>query len=73
MAMHATDTLDYVLLLQGELWMQVEGNDEVILLKEGDCVIQQGARHTWENRGAARAPIAVVVIGGHSPTESGNG
>lgn len=73
MAMHATDTLDYVLVLSGELWMQVEGADEAIRLKEGDCVIQQGARHTWENRSVTPATTAVVVIGGHTPTASGNG
>lgn len=40
---HATDTLDYVIVLAGELWLVVD-HEEALLLP-GETVVQIGARH----------------------------
>ena len=47
--MHTTDTVDYDVILSGELWMELDDGVEVHL-KPGDCVIQNGTRHAWQNR-----------------------
>jgi len=62
MAMHQTDTVDVVVILSGELWLEVEGCD-VITLKPGDSVVQVGARHAWENRGKEPCVAAVFLLG----------
>jgi mannose-6-phosphate isomerase-like protein (cupin superfamily) len=46
--MHKTATLDYIIILSGELYLILE--DGETLLKPGDIVIQQGTNHAWSNR-----------------------
>ncbi|HAT67204.1 MAG TPA: cupin domain-containing protein [Flavobacteriaceae bacterium] len=46
--MHKTDTLDYIIILSGELYLIME--DCETLLKPGDIVIQCGTNHAWSNR-----------------------
>ncbi|MDQ0065845.1 cupin domain-containing protein [Chryseobacterium lathyri] len=46
--MHQTQTLDYIIILSGELYMVME--EEETLLKSGDIVIQRGTNHAWSNR-----------------------
>lgn len=58
--MHTTDTVDYAILLQGELWAVMD-RDET-LMKPGDILIQRGTAHSWENRSDAMARIAFVLI-----------
>jgi len=61
--MHATPTLDYILLLSGqaELWLD-EGDP--VQLKPLDAVVQRGVNHTWVNTGAEDAVFLAVMIGG---------
>lgn len=60
--MHATDTLDYGICLEGELVMELDGGREVVLTP-GTCVVQTGTRHTWHNRGDKPALMCFVGIG----------
>ena len=46
--MHKTQTLDYIIILSGELYLIME--DTETLLKAGDIVIQCGTNHAWSNR-----------------------
>lgn len=46
--MHKTNTLDYIIILSGELYLILEEGET--LLKPGDIVIQQGTNHAWSNR-----------------------
>ncbi|MCF6767445.1 cupin domain-containing protein [Thiotrichales bacterium 19S11-10] len=46
--MHKTETLDYIIILSGELYLIME--DCETLLKPGDIVIQSGTNHAWSNR-----------------------
>lgn len=46
--MHQTDTLDYILIVAGELYLIMEEGET--LLKAGDIVIQRGTNHAWSNR-----------------------
>jgi hypothetical protein len=62
--MHRTPTLDLVVVLDGEIAMQLDGGDEVVL-RRGDFLVQSGTSHRWENRGDSDAVIAVTMIGAH--------
>ena len=46
--MHQTDTLDYIVILAGEIYLIVEEGET--LLQAGDIVIQRGTNHAWSNR-----------------------
>jgi quercetin dioxygenase-like cupin family protein len=60
--MHTTDTVDYDIVLSGELWLELDDGAEVHL-KPGDCVIQNGTRHAWRNRGTEPCFMVSVLIG----------
>ena len=62
-ALHATDTMDWCVLLSGELWLELEDGSQT-RLRPGDCVVQRGTRHAWYNRGAEPAVMLVVLLGG---------
>lgn len=46
--MHKTPSLDYIIILSGELYLIMEEGET--LLKPGDIVIQRGTNHAWSNR-----------------------
>jgi mannose-6-phosphate isomerase-like protein (cupin superfamily) len=58
---HRTETVDYAILLSGEIDLELE-NDEVVHLKPGDVVVQRGTTHTWVNRGSVPAVTAFILI-----------
>jgi hypothetical protein len=60
--MHTTDTADYVIVLDGEVWLELDDGAETRLTR-GDVVVQLGARHAWRNRTDRPATIAVVMVG----------
>jgi len=57
--MHRTDSLDYAVVLTGEIYMMMD--EEEWLLKAGDVVVQQGTNHAWSNRGTEPCQIAFVL------------
>ena len=58
---HATDTLDYVTILRGEVVLVVGGTE--VTLRAGDSVVQQpGVPHDWQNRSAERAVMIGVLV-----------
>mgnify|MGYP000085467258 CR=1 FL=1 len=58
--MHRTETLDYVIVLEGEIEMDLD--DSTVKLKAGDILIQRGTNHAWANRSDRRARVAFVLI-----------
>lgn len=58
--MHRTETIDYVLVLEGEIQMDMD--DSTVKMKAGDIMVQRGTNHAWANRSKARARIAFVLI-----------
>lgn len=59
--MHRTDTLDYAVLLAGELRMELE--DGAVDLRPHDVVIQNGTRHRWVNTGDEPAVLLAISVG----------
>ncbi len=60
--MHRTETIDYAIVLSGEITMILDDQD--VLLKTGDVVIQCGTNHAWSNRSGAPCVVAFVLIDG---------
>ncbi|HYM05597.1 MAG TPA: cupin domain-containing protein [Terriglobales bacterium] len=60
--MHTTDTVDFDVILSGEVYLELDDGAEV-LLKAGDCVVQNGTRHAWRNRSSENCVIAVTLVG----------
>jgi len=61
--MHVTQTVDYAILLDGELWLELD-DGATLHLDAGDIVVQQATRHGWRNKGERPATIAFVMLGG---------
>jgi len=60
--MHTTDTVDFDVVVFGEVYLELDEGSEVHL-KAGDCVIQNGTRHAWHNRSLEKCVIAVTLVG----------
>jgi hypothetical protein len=60
--MHVTQTVDYAILLDGELWLELD-DGETVHLVAGDIVVQQATRHGWRNKGERPPTIAFVMLG----------
>lgn len=60
--MHTTATIDFEVVLEGEVWLELDDGEEVHL-RVGDCVVQNGTRHAWRNRGSVAARLAVFIVG----------
>ena len=66
---HRTDSLDYAVIMSGEIDMELETGD-ITHLKAGDVVVQRGTVHNWINRGPEPCVIAFVLIAA-KPVEAG--
>lgn len=66
--MHRTRTVDYGIVLEGEMVMLLDDGSEVPL-EAGDVVIQRGTNHAWENRSSAMARMAFILLDGEFTAE----
>jgi mannose-6-phosphate isomerase-like protein (cupin superfamily) len=60
--MHRTETIDYGIVLEGELTLIVDEGETVV--RAGDIVIQRGTNHGWANRSGRHCRIAFILIDG---------
>ena len=60
---HRTSSIDYIAVLSGEIWMQLD--DTEVHLKQGDVLVQRGTVHNWVNRGTVPCTIACVLVDAH--------
>ena len=60
--MHRTETVDYGIVLEGEVVLVLDGGETV--LRAGDVVVQRGTSHAWANRSGRMARMAFVLIDG---------
>ena len=63
--MHITESVDYAILLEGELTAILD-NDETVM-RAGDVLIQRGTNHAWANRSGRMARIAFILVAGMRP------
>jgi mannose-6-phosphate isomerase-like protein (cupin superfamily) len=62
--MHTTDTIDFEIVLSGEVILELDNGAETVL-RAGDTVVQNGTRHRWRNEGTEPAVLAVFITGAH--------
>ena len=62
--MHTTDTIDFEVVLSGEVTLELD-DGAVVHLHPGDTVVQNGTRHRWGNPGSEPATLAVFICGAH--------
>jgi quercetin dioxygenase-like cupin family protein len=67
---HRTDSIDYAVVISGEIDMELEKGKEVHL-KAGDVLVQRGSVHNWINRGTAPCVIAFALIDAKPATAGG--
>ncbi|MCI3953991.1 MAG: Cupin 2, conserved barrel [Burkholderiales bacterium] len=65
--MHRTETIDYAVVLAGEIVMLLDDQD--VHLKAGDVVIQRGTNHAWSNRSNQPCRMLYVLIDGEFAPE----
>jgi quercetin dioxygenase-like cupin family protein len=58
--MHRTETIDYIVMLSGEIEMDMD--DSTVKLRAGDIMVQRGTNHAWVNRGKEPARLAIVLL-----------
>jgi mannose-6-phosphate isomerase-like protein (cupin superfamily) len=63
--MHRTRTLDYAVVLSGEIDMMLD--DSVTHVKAGDVIVQQATNHAWINRGTQPCRILFALIDSRQP------
>lgn len=64
--MHRTTSVDYAIVLSGEIDMLLD-DGVCVRVKSGDVVVQQGTNHAWINRSGTACRVAFVLIGAHDP------
>jgi quercetin dioxygenase-like cupin family protein len=62
--MHRTDTVDYGLVLCGELHVVLERGET--LLRPGDIIVQRGTNHLWHNRSDTPTRIVFINMSGQT-------
>ena len=63
--MHRTRTLDYAMILSGEIDMMLDDNS--VHLKQGDVIVQQATNHGWVNHGTQPCRILFVLMDSKEP------
>lgn len=61
--MHTSDTIDYGIVVRGEMTLELDDGQKVHL-RQGDCIVQNGTRHRWRNPLTEPCLMAFVSIGG---------
>jgi uncharacterized cupin superfamily protein len=64
--MHATATVDYSVVFEGEIWLELD-DGKTVHLERGDVVVQNGTRHAWRNKGSASAVMLFFMNGATNP------
>lgn len=62
--MHQTPTVDYAIVLDGEVWLELDDGCAERLAQH-DVVVQNGTRHAWRNKSTRPVTLAFVLIGAH--------
>lgn len=60
--MHTTDSVDYAICVDGELWLELD-DGAAVHVTPGTFVVQRGTRHAWRNRSDDHCTMIYVIIG----------
>jgi mannose-6-phosphate isomerase-like protein (cupin superfamily) len=67
---HRTDSVDYAVVMSGEIDMELD-DDVVVHLNAGDVLVQRGTIHNWVNKGAVPCVIAFTLVSAKPVTVGG--
>ena len=59
--MHRTQSIDYVIIMKGEIDMELD-DGVIVHLKEGDVCVQRGTIHNWKNNGTSPCLVAFILL-----------
>jgi len=59
--MHKTSTVDYLIIIKGEIWAILDDGAETCL-KQGDVMIQRGTNHSWSVRTNEPCILAAILV-----------
>ncbi|MCF6406384.1 cupin domain-containing protein [Chitinophaga filiformis] len=65
--MHRTKTVDYGIVLEGEITLVLDQEETVI--QAGDIIIQNGTNHAWANRSGKICRMVFILIDGEFTAE----
>ena len=65
--MHRTESIDYAIVLEGEITMVMDKED--VVLKAGDVLVQCGTNHAWSNRSDKPCVVCFVLVDGEFEPE----
>ncbi len=60
-AYHTTETVDYGVVLSGEIVLELDADER--RLPAGSCVVQRGTRHRWRNEQPEPAVLLFLILG----------
>ena len=66
---HRTETMDYSMVLSGEIDVEFDSG-QVVTMKQGEIIVMRGVTHCWKNKGAVPAVTAFILIDA-APFEAG--
>jgi quercetin dioxygenase-like cupin family protein len=67
---HRTDSIDYAVVMSGEIDMELD-DGVVVNLKAGDVLVQRGTIHNWVNKGSEPCVIAFTLLAAKPVTVGG--
>jgi mannose-6-phosphate isomerase-like protein (cupin superfamily) len=67
--MHATDTIDYLVMLSGAVVLVLETGE--VTLRAGDLIVDRGVVHGWRNDGDVSAVFCSVTMPAHPVGKDG--
>jgi quercetin dioxygenase-like cupin family protein len=68
--MHRTDSIDYAVVIDGEIDMELD-DGVMVHLKGGDVLVQRGTIHNWINNGTVPCTIAFALVSATPVTVGG--
>ena len=68
--MHRTYSLDYGIVLQGEVDLELDAGKKT-RVKTGEIVVQRGTIHAWHNPGNDVARVAFILLDASAATHNG--
>jgi hypothetical protein len=58
---HYTPTIDLEYVIEGEFTLTLDHGASTVL-KQGDCLVQCGAKHSWANKSSGQSTMLVIFI-----------
>lgn len=60
-AMHRTESLDYIIVVEGEVELRLDSG-ETRKVRRGDVVVQRGTMHAWKNTGEGWSRLMCCLL-----------